>query len=66
MYFASTTLRQIERVDLSGGSREVVVSGGLDSPEGLAVDWIHRRLYWTDRGWGLDASLWTSILLTTI
>ncbi|XP_062332968.1 pro-epidermal growth factor isoform X1 [Osmerus eperlanus] len=50
VYFASTTLRKIERVDLAGGSREVVVREGLDSPEGLAVDWVHRRLYWTDRG----------------
>lgn len=35
---------------MSGGSRRVLVSEGLDSPEGLAIDWIHRRLYWTDTG----------------
>uniref|UniRef100_A0A667ZPV4 Epidermal growth factor n=1 Tax=Myripristis murdjan TaxID=586833 RepID=A0A667ZPV4_9TELE len=53
VYFASTNLKTIERVDLNGGSREVLVSEGLDSPEGLAVDWVNRRLYWTDKS-GLD------------
>lgn len=51
MYFASTVLKQIERADLDGGSREVLLTEGLDSPEGLAVDWVNRKLYWTDRGW---------------
>lgn len=48
LYFASTSQKTIERVDLNGGSRDVLVSDGLDSPEGLAIDWIHRRMYWTD------------------
>ena len=48
LYFASTSQKMIERVDLNGGSRDVLVSDGLDSPEGLAIDWIHRRMYWTD------------------
>uniref|UniRef100_A0A8C6KW07 Epidermal growth factor n=1 Tax=Nothobranchius furzeri TaxID=105023 RepID=A0A8C6KW07_NOTFU len=50
VYFASTSLKTIERVDLNDGAREVLISGGLDSPEGLAIDWIHRRIYWTDKG----------------
>lgn len=49
MYFASTSQKTIERVDLNSGSRDVLVSDGLDSPEGLAIDWIHRRMYWTDK-----------------
>lgn len=48
VYFANTRHQTIERVDLNGGSREVLVSDGLDSPEGLAIDWVHRRMYWTD------------------
>uniref|UniRef100_A0A4W5JGK8 Epidermal growth factor n=1 Tax=Hucho hucho TaxID=62062 RepID=A0A4W5JGK8_9TELE len=51
VYFASTVLKQIERADLDGGSREVLLTEGLDSPEGMAVDWVNRKLYWTDRGW---------------
>lgn len=49
LYFASTSQKTIERVDLSDGSRDVLVSDGLDSPEGLAIDWVHRRMYWTDK-----------------
>uniref|UniRef100_A0AAY5K2B6 EGF-like domain-containing protein n=1 Tax=Esox lucius TaxID=8010 RepID=A0AAY5K2B6_ESOLU len=50
MYFASTVVKQIERAGLDGGSREILIPEGLDSPEGLAVDWVNRKLYWTDRG----------------
>ncbi|XP_059202954.1 pro-epidermal growth factor [Centropristis striata] len=49
VYFASTSQKTIERVDLNTGSRDVLVSDGLDSPEGLAIDWVHRRMYWTDK-----------------
>lgn len=48
VYFASIGKKTIERVDLNSGSRQVLVSDGLDSPEGLAIDWVHRRMYWTD------------------
>lgn len=46
VYFASQ--RTIERIDFYGGSREVLVSEDVDAPEGLAIDWVHRRMYWTD------------------
>ena len=49
VYFSSTTQKTIERIDLNGGSRDVVVSEDLNSPEGLAIDWVHRRMYWTDK-----------------
>ncbi|KAL4641632.1 pro-epidermal growth factor [Arapaima gigas] len=51
VYFANTALLRIERAKLDGsGQVEVLVSEGLDLPEGVAVDWINRKLYWTDRG----------------
>jgi len=37
-------------VDLSsqGSDQTVVIDTNLGSPMGLAVDWLHNRLYWTD------------------
>lgn len=30
--------------------QEVLVDEQLHSPEGLAVDWVHKHIYWTDSG----------------
>ncbi|MCJ8733713.1 hypothetical protein PDJAM_G00226690 [Pangasius djambal] len=49
VYFADTERRQIESVSVDGGETEVLITD-LVSPEGIAVDWINRKLYWTDRG----------------
>jgi len=29
---------------------ERIVSSDIESPEGIAVDWVGRNLYWTDKG----------------
>lgn len=29
---------------------EVLVSNDVHTPDGLAYDWIHQNLYWTDAG----------------
>jgi len=29
---------------------EYIVNVEIDSPDGLAVDWVGRNLYWTDKG----------------
>jgi len=31
-------------------SAEVLVESEVNTPDGLAVDWIHGNLYWTDTG----------------
>ncbi|KAK3564778.1 hypothetical protein QTP86_026407 [Hemibagrus guttatus] len=49
VYFADTERRQIEGVSIDGGETEVMITD-LISPQGIAVDWTNRRLYWTDRG----------------
>ncbi|XP_053362043.1 pro-epidermal growth factor [Clarias gariepinus] len=49
VYFADIERGQIASVSLDGGETEVLITD-LVSPEGLAVDWINRNLYWTDRG----------------
>lgn len=30
--------------------QEVLIDEQLHSPEGLAVDWVHQHIYWTDSG----------------
>ncbi|CAF87269.1 unnamed protein product, partial [Tetraodon nigroviridis] len=34
----------------SDSSQQVTLIDSLHSPEGLAVDWIHKNIYWTDSG----------------
>ncbi|XP_043938468.1 low-density lipoprotein receptor-related protein 4 isoform X2 [Protopterus annectens] len=50
VFWSDVTLDRIMRANLNGSNVEEVVSTGLESPGGLAVDWIHDKLYWTDSG----------------
>uniref|UniRef100_A0A3B5QE31 Low density lipoprotein receptor-related protein 8, apolipoprotein e receptor n=1 Tax=Xiphophorus maculatus TaxID=8083 RepID=A0A3B5QE31_XIPMA len=34
----------------SDSSQQVTLVDSLHSPEGLAVDWVHKNIYWTDSG----------------
>lgn len=38
------------RVNLDGSNMETVISHGLKTTDGLAVDWVARNMYWTDTG----------------
>ncbi|KAK3706535.1 hypothetical protein QZH41_003271 [Actinostola sp. cb2023] len=40
---------QIRRAFLNGSGSEVVLKIGIKSPEGIAVDWIGRNLYFSDQ-----------------
>lgn len=35
---------------MNGSALEHVVEFGLDYPEGMAVDWLGKNLYWADTG----------------
>lgn len=40
---------------MDGSQRERLIEA-VDVPEGLAVDWSGRRLYWTDKGYACSFS----------
>jgi low density lipoprotein receptor-related protein 5/6 len=57
IYWTDISLEAIKRVSVSGAGGaisapsstvSVIVSTGLMAPDGLACDWIGRKLYWTD------------------
>ena len=50
LYYSDNFLHKIFVANLDGsGTPTVLVEGdGMDSPDGLAYDWINRVLYWTD------------------
>uniref|UniRef100_A0A8C5MYQ0 LDL receptor related protein 4 n=1 Tax=Leptobrachium leishanense TaxID=445787 RepID=A0A8C5MYQ0_9ANUR len=50
VFWSDVTLDRIMRANLNGSNVEELVSTGLESPGGLAVDWIHDKLFWTDSG----------------
>lgn len=31
-------------------NKKVVIKANIDTPDGIAIDWIHDLLYWTDTG----------------
>lgn len=50
MYWTDTVLDQIKSAFLDGSHITTVIGQGLDTPDGLAVDSIGRKIYWTDTG----------------
>ncbi|CAN0023846.1 unnamed protein product [Bubo scandiacus] len=51
IFWADPTQRKIYRSSLgegAGGGVAAVVAPGPGWPDALALDWLHRRLYWTD------------------
>ncbi|WAR10070.1 LRP1-like protein, partial [Mya arenaria] len=50
IYWVDTQTNSISRIRRDLSHREVVITEGINSVEGLAVDWISRTLYWTDAG----------------
>ncbi|XP_053836223.1 nidogen-2 isoform X2 [Vidua macroura] len=51
IYWTDVAGRTISRAGLEPGSEpETIISSGLISPEGLAVDHLRRAMFWTDSG----------------
>ena len=51
IYWSDVISDTILRADVKNGSDvEVIIKEDLNTPEGIAVDWINKKLYWTDAG----------------
>ena len=54
IYWSDITLKKIQRVHIDKGldlsSIEDFVADNLGIPEDIAIDWVNRKLFWTDAG----------------
>lgn len=50
IYWTDVKVKAITRAFMNGSEVERVVDLGLETPDGLAVDWIAHNLYWSDTG----------------
>ena len=52
MYWTDTAGNAILRSEYEGGTPEIFLNAtnGLKFPEGLAIDWLARNVYWADSG----------------
>lgn len=49
LYWSDLAFKAIRRAPYNGSRSELVIEGPLvGSPEGIAVDWISRNVYWID------------------
>jgi len=63
---------KIYRSDWDGQNEKEIIASSLDSPCGVAVDWVTEKLYWTDAGFNrievslLDGSMRTILIHTDL
>lgn len=50
IFWTDVVKGNIQRAPVNNGENTEVLIDGLVSPEGLAVDWMNKKLYWTDTG----------------
>ncbi|KAL1506053.1 hypothetical protein ABEB36_005485 [Hypothenemus hampei] len=50
IFWSDISIDKIKRAGVNGTGVTTIISSGLDSPGGIAIDWVHDLLYWTDSG----------------
>ncbi|CAH1130397.1 unnamed protein product [Ceutorhynchus assimilis] len=50
IFWSDVSTDKIKRASVNGSSITTIINSGLESPGGIAVDWIHNLLFWTDSG----------------
>uniref|UniRef100_A0A8C4T8K1 EGF-like domain-containing protein n=1 Tax=Erpetoichthys calabaricus TaxID=27687 RepID=A0A8C4T8K1_ERPCA len=48
LYWIDVGEGKIERMFFNGTGRETIIDHNVPLPEGLAIDWVGRKMYWTD------------------
>ncbi|XP_043497943.1 low-density lipoprotein receptor-related protein 2 isoform X2 [Polistes fuscatus] len=49
LYFCDVTAKTIYRAPVAGGKKEPIIRHDSLGLEGIAIDWVGRKLYWLDR-----------------
>lgn len=50
VYWTDDEVRAIRRSHIDGSNAMILVTTEINHPDGIAVDWVARNLYWTDTG----------------
>lgn len=50
VYWTDDEVRAIRRSSIDGSNATILVTTEINHPDGIAVDWVARNLYWTDTG----------------
>ena len=50
VYWTDDEVRAIRRSHIDGSNAVMLVTTEINHPDGIAVDWVARNLYWTDTG----------------
>lgn len=50
VYWTDDEVRAIRRSHIDGTNAMMLVTTEINHPDGIAVDWVARNLYWTDTG----------------
>ena len=50
VYWTDDEVRAIRRSHIDGSNAMMLVTTEINHPDGIAVDWVARNLYWTDTG----------------